>query len=124
MTYALNLSEENRILSACVVLPNGNYEGMPIVDELPEGNIYEYRYVVNENTETGELTWEYVHDPLPVPEQPDPGPTQEERIEALEKQNADLKSENTMLTAQVSALSDQMDFYEECIVEMAEVVYA
>lgn len=124
MTYALNLAEDSRILSACVVLPNGNYDGMPIVEELPEGNIFEYRYVVEENAETGELTWEYVHDPLPEPEQPDPEPTQEERIEALEKQNADLKSENTMLTAQVSALSDQMDFYEECIVEMAEVVYA
>lgn len=37
---------------------------------------------------------------------------------------SELASENTMLTAQVSALSDQMDFYEECIVEMAEVVYA
>lgn len=41
----------------------------------------------------------------------------DERIAALE-------AEKTMLTAQVSALSDQMDFYEECIVEMAEVVYA
>ena len=48
----------------------------------------------------------------------------EERIVALEKTDASLKEENTMLTAQVSALSDQMDFYEECIVEMAEVVYA
>lgn len=41
----------------------------------------------------------------------------DERIAALEKEKA-------MLTAQVSALSDQMDFYEACIVEMAEVVYA
>ena len=41
----------------------------------------------------------------------------EERIQSLE-------SENTMLAAQVGALSEQMDFYEECIVEMAEVIYA
>lgn len=62
MKYALNLAEDNRILSACVVLPNGNYDGMPIVDVLPEGNIYEYRYV----------NGEYIHDPLPEPEQPEP----------------------------------------------------
>lgn len=48
----------------------------------------------------------------------------EQRFAALEAKNAALESENTMLAAQVSALSDQMDFYEECIVEMAEVVYA
>lgn len=65
--YALNLAEDGRILSACVVLPNSNYDGMPRVDYLPEGNIYEYRYVVDENLNTGELTWEYIHDPLSEP---------------------------------------------------------
>ena len=45
-------------------------------------------------------------------------------VTALKEENASLKEENAMQTAQVSALSDQMDFYEECIVEMAEVVYA
>ena len=64
MKYALNLAEDKRILSACVVLKNGNYEGMPLVDVLPEGNLYEYRYVDGE----------YIHDPLPEPEQPDPIP--------------------------------------------------
>ena len=34
------------------------------------------------------------------------------------------KDENAMLKAQVSAQSDQMDFYEDCIAEMAAVVYA
>lgn len=48
-------------------------------------------------------------------------PTQ---LEIAQAEAEKLKEENTMLTAQVSALSDQMDFYEECIVEMAEVVYA
>lgn len=65
--YALNISEDGRILSACVGLLNGNYDNMPRVDYLPEGNIYEYRYIVNENLDTGELTWEYIHDPLPEP---------------------------------------------------------
>lgn len=45
---ALNLNTDNRILSACVVLPNGNYENMPIVDFLPEGNISDYQYINNE----------------------------------------------------------------------------
>lgn len=35
-----------------------------------------------------------------------------------------LEEENKLLKAQVQAQSDQLDFYEECIAEMAEVVYA
>lgn len=52
-----------------------------------------------------------------LPEPVDPPPTTEERVATLE-------SENAMLRAQVSAQSDQMDFYEDCIAEMAAVVYA
>lgn len=59
---ALNLSEDNRIHSAWKVLPNGNYDGMPIVDDLPEGNLPDYLYI----------NGEYVYDPLPEPEQPAP----------------------------------------------------
>lgn len=29
MKYALNLSEDNPILSACVAFPNGDYNGIP-----------------------------------------------------------------------------------------------
>lgn len=54
--YALNLDKETgRILSACIVLPNGYYETMVIVDTLPDGDVYDYRY------ESGA----YVYDPLP-----------------------------------------------------------
>ena len=35
-----------------------------------------------------------------------------------------LMEENRLLTAQVDAQSSQMDFYEDCIAEMAEIVYA
>lgn len=35
-----------------------------------------------------------------------------------------LEGENTILKAQVSALSDQNDFQEELIVELANIVYA
>ena len=73
MKYALNLNTDNRILSACVVLPDGNYDGMPIVDNLPDGNVYEYRYVKGK----------YVHDPLPEPEQPEPEATTDDVLNAL-----------------------------------------
>ena len=36
----------------------------------------------------------------------------------------DLQAENKLLKEQVSALSAQADFHEECIVEMANIVYA
>lgn len=48
----------------------------------------------------------------------------ETRMAALEAENAALKEENATQLAQINALSDQMDFYEDCIAEMAEVVYA
>lgn len=48
----------------------------------------------------------------------------ESRTVALEEENAALKEENATQAAQITALSDQMDFYEDCIAEMAEVVYA
>lgn len=63
MKYALNLSKENRILSACFVIPKGNYDNMPLVDTLPEGNITDYLYINNE----------YVYDKIPevvIEEQP------------------------------------------------------
>ena len=43
-------------------------------------------------------------------------PTTDERVAALEDENA-------MLKTQVSAQSDQMDFYEDCIAELALNVY-
>lgn len=57
MKYALNLADDNRILSACLVFENGNYDGMPLVDELPEGNIADYLYQDSQ----------YVYAPLPEP---------------------------------------------------------
>lgn len=42
----------------------------------------------------------------------------------IPKTNAELEVENKMLKAQVNALADQQSFYEDCIAEMAAVVYA
>lgn len=64
MASALCLYDDNRIHSAWKVLPNGNYDGMPIVDTLPEGNLPDYRYI----------NGEYVYDPLPKPEPEAPTP--------------------------------------------------
>lgn len=48
---------------------------------------------------------------------PPPPPTTEERVDQLE-------AENKLLREQVSAQADQAEFYEECIAEMAAIVYA
>jgi hypothetical protein len=41
-----------------------------------------------------------------------------------EDETAALRAENKLLKEQVSALSTQADFHEECLVEMANLVYA
>lgn len=48
---------------------------------------------------------------------PAPPPTIDERVTTLE-------SENDLLKQQVKAASDQNEFLENCIAEMAEIVYA
>lgn len=76
MIYALNLADDDRILS--VTYDKYAPAHQPRVDLLPEGNLYDYLYVDGE----------YIYDPLPKPDEPDPQPTQEERIAALEAQLA------------------------------------
>lgn len=67
--YALNLSDDGRVLSAA----GDQYgaEGQPRVATLPEGDLYDYKYVDGE----------FIYDPLPKPE-PEPKPSAE--AEALE----------------------------------------
>ena len=55
MKYVLNLAEDNRILSASF-LNEFSPEDAIKVNELPEGNIADYKYV----------NGEFIHDPLPV----------------------------------------------------------
>lgn len=68
--YALNLNEENRILSACVE-NRFTPASMPRVDELPEGDLNDYLFVDEE----------YVYSPAPAPEHVPPTP--EQRIAEL-----------------------------------------
>ena len=70
MRYALTLDENNRILSA-------TYEQYAaplavIVNELPEGDISDYKY-----------EGEYVYDPLPKPEPPVPQESEWDILNAL-----------------------------------------
>lgn len=84
--YMIKLSADNRVLSAVdeqfapeshVVFPEGTtvwdepteytvVDGLPddcvMVEDLPEGDIHDYLYIDGE----------YIYDPLPVPEQPEP----------------------------------------------------
>lgn len=70
--YALNIDKDtNRVLSACVFFEDGNYDGMPIVDGLPDGDITDYLFIDGE----------YVYNPIPV-EPVIERPTQIDRIEA------------------------------------------
>jgi len=85
-------------------------------------------FVLYETTVAEWLRWTYANgiltltntpEPEPVPEpEPEPEePTMAERVEELE-------AENKVLKAQVEALSEQHDFHEELIVELATIVYA
>ena len=52
--YALNLAPDGRVLS--VTYSKYAPEDAPRVDELPDGDLYEYRFVAGE----------FIHDPLPA----------------------------------------------------------
>ena len=69
MNYALNLAEDGRVLS--VTYPEYAPADAVLVEELPEGDTYEYRYVAGE----------FIHDPVPV-EKVVEQPNQLDRIEA------------------------------------------
>lgn len=58
MKYALNVNEDGRILSS--TFEKYATENMPLVDDLPNGNIADYLY----------LGGEYIYDPIPEPEMP------------------------------------------------------
>lgn len=67
---------------------------------------------VYKNVETGET--------LPPGVTPSPTPT----ISDLLAENVSLKQTNQQLMAQIKAVSDRSDFVEDCIAEMAAVVYS
>ena len=68
--YGLILDENSRIVSA--VAQRYAPEDAIIVDKLPDGGYTDYLYIDGE----------YIYDPLPIHDEPDPQPTQLDRIEA------------------------------------------
>ena len=68
--YALNLAEDGRILSA--TFEKYAPDGSVLVDELPEGNLADYRW------QDGTVVCDPLPEPEPVPEEP----SQLDRVEA------------------------------------------
>lgn len=108
-----------------VALENGAHRNQEFHGSVPDGWAIVPDDLVCENFPFGEITVDesippvvLTWTPVDIPESEDaPRLTTAERVKALEE-------ENNLLKAQIAAQSDQMDFYEDCIVEMAAIVYA
>ena len=85
----------------------GNYLPMPLTDDR---GVYRYKLADGHAVERDQAEMDGDYTAQPVPTAP--------------KTNAELEAENEMLKAQVQAISDRNDFVEDCIAEMATVVYA
>ena len=80
-----------------------NYLPKPLTDER---GVYRYKLVDGLVAQRTQAEMDADFDALPAPE-----PTAEEK-------------ERTLLKAQIQALSDRNDFLEDCVAEMAGIVYA
>lgn len=85
----------------------GNYLPLPLTDDR---GVYRYKLADGHAVERtqAEMGGDYTTQPVPT----------------APKTNAELEAESAMLKAQVKAISDRNDFVEDCIAEMAAVVYA
>lgn len=85
----------------------GNYLPKPMTDDR---GVYRYKLADGHAVERtqAEMNEDYAARPVP----------------AVPKTNAELEAENVLLKAQVQAISDRNEFVEDCIAEMATVVYA
>ena len=113
ITALSNGAHRNQTVSGEVTVPGG----WAILTEGIDTPNFPFGEVTVDNSVPPVVTsWKAGELPEPEPE-PDPKPTTEERVAALE-------AENKLLMEQVSAQADQAEFYEDCIAEMATVVYA
>lgn len=71
MKYALNLADDGHVLS--VTYEEYAPVDAVLVESLPEGDVTDYRYVDGE----------FIYDPLPEPETPEPEPTTDDILNAL-----------------------------------------
>lgn len=106
-----NGAHRNQTVSGAVAVPTGWAE-IPADMTIPE--TFPFVDVEATNGVVTALTPGTVPEPQPEPE---PTPAVDERV-------AKLESENKLLKEQVSAQADQAEFYEDCIAEMAAIVYA
>lgn len=111
ITALSNGAHRNQTVSGAVTVPDG-WAILP--DGMDTPNFPFGEVTVNDAVPPVVTSW--TAGELPEPE-PDPQPTTEERVTALE-------AENKLLREQVAAQADQAEFYEDCIAEMAAVVYA
>ena len=84
-----------------------DYGGFVVVSQGDDGSV---------TVTPDETAWEAWREAESAKE-PSTPPTLDDKVAALE-------AENKLLRAQMSAQSNQLDFYEDCIAEMAAVVYA
>lgn len=85
----------------------GNYLPKPLMDER---GVYRYKLENGQAVERTKEEMDADYAARPVPATP--------------KTNAELEAENALLKAQVQAVADRNEFVEDCIAEMAAVVYA
>lgn len=85
----------------------GNYLPLPLMDDR---GVYRYKLADGHAVERTQAEMDGDYTARPVPAAP--------------KTNAELEAENAMLKAQVKAVADRNEFVEDCIAEMATVVYA
>lgn len=93
--YVLKLDENNRILSISEKIEGKNYKGKPIVEKRPEDLVpadateevkdaHNYLYIEGE----------YIYDPLPRPDNPEPDPIPGEDLTADEMAAAIMEGVN------------------------------
>ena len=85
----------------------GNYLPLPLTDDR---GVYRYKLADGHAVERTQAEMDGDYTAQPVPTAP--------------MTNAELEAEGVLLKAQVQAISDRNEFVEDCIAEMAEIVYA
>lgn len=109
LTPLKNGAHRNQTTSGLLPVPNG-WAVIPEEVALPETFPF-----VGVEAQDGIVT---ALTPGTMPE-PEPGP-----IPTVNARVAKLENENKLLKEQINAQANQAEFYEDCIAEMAEIVYA
>lgn len=114
-TYSIDENGRHTYIKGDNIIPFPGYALVPEDLEIPSS--FPYVDIEVENGVVVKMT------PLPVPPPPEPEPEPEPQP-TLGDRVTTLESENDLLKQQVKAASDQNEFLEDCITEMAAIVYA